>query len=67
MDRNKIIGRIAEKGFNLSSLAKRLNMPYQTLYRKINQKSEFTLTEACALSDILEIPVKDRGLFFLTR
>ena len=36
MNRAKLFGRIAEKGFNLTTLSKALKMPYQTLYRKIN-------------------------------
>lgn len=53
MNRAKLFGRIAEKGFNLTTLSKALKMPYQTLYRKINGETEFTVGEAEAVCEVL--------------
>nr|DAR29274.1 MAG TPA: LAMBDA REPRESSOR (TRIPLE MUTANT)/DNA COMPLEX-DNA COMPLEX, DOUBLE HELIX, TRANSCRIPTION-DNA.1A [Caudoviricetes sp.] len=67
MNRAKLFGRIAEKGFNLTTLSKALKMPYQTLYRKINGETEFTVGEAEAVCEVLGIPLRERAIFFLNK
>ncbi len=67
MNKAKLHGRIAEKGFNMTTLAKALKMPYPTLYRKLNGLTEFTIGEAELTCEVLEIPLEERGLFFLSR
>ncbi len=67
MNKAKLHGRMAEMGFNITTLAKALNMPYPTLYRKINGGTEFTIGEAERTCEILKIPMEERAFFFLAR
>ena len=52
----KLKGRIAEKGYNISKLAPRLNLSARALGFKISGKVEFRQGEIFKLVDLLDIP-----------
>ena len=55
VDRNKFLGKMAEKGFKQYSLAKALNISENTLSSKINGKGYFNTNEVCEICDLLQI------------
>ncbi len=65
MNKAKLEGRIAECGYNLTTFAKAINMPYATLYRKVNGDTEFTISEAIAVCNALNLPLEERTIIFL--
>lgn len=60
----KLRGRIAEKGFTLSSLADAVKMSRQTLRMKITNKIEFRASEIEAIRVVLDIPYEEIHLYF---
>lgn len=66
MNKAKLRGQMAEKGYNITTLAEALNMPYPTLYRKFSGATEFTVGEAESICDVLQIPLEKRAIFFLS-
>ena len=55
VNKNKLRGRMIEKGETYESLAKKLNITKNTLYNKANGISSFTTDEAEMICDILHI------------
>lgn len=60
---NLLRGRIAEKGYTQREVAKMIGITYQSFSEKINNKSNFKVSEIIKLCDILDISDKDRYFF----
>ncbi|MDY0213903.1 MAG: helix-turn-helix transcriptional regulator [Bacilli bacterium] len=56
---NKLKAKMIEKGYKPQDLATHLNMSVQTIYRKLNAETEFAVSEALAISELLDIDIKD--------
>lgn len=57
----KIKLKIIERGFKIGYVAKQLGITPNCLSRKLKGKSEFTISEAKKLCEILDVPV---NIFF---
>lgn len=55
LQRNKLVGRIAEAGYTQGSLAQAMKMSKNSLNSKINGKSQFNLKEIEQMCEILSI------------
>lgn len=55
MNRNLLLGKIAEAGFSQSSLAEKVGLSKNTMNAKVNGKSSFSIDEACLICDALGI------------
>lgn len=64
-NRNLLRGRIAEKGYTQREVAKMIGITYQSFSEKINNKSNFKVSEIIKLCNILDISDKD-SYFFAT-
>ena len=67
----KIKARIVELGFKQGDLVEQMKkrgieMAYTTLNQKINNTRQFTIEEAIALQDILQIPDQDFKNYFFS-
>ena len=60
---NLLRGRIAEKGYTQREVAKMIGITYQSFSEKINNKSNFKVSEIIKLCDIHDISDKDRYFF----
>ena len=60
----KLKGRIVEKGYTLSTIAKEVGISYQSMSYKVNNKREFNQTEISALCSILDIMDDQRSAYF---
>ena len=54
MDRNKLKGRIVEKGYTQQSLSEAIHMPYRTFNWKL-KNGKFGTDEIKAIMDVLDI------------
>lgn len=55
LNRNKLIGKMAERGMTQRALAEVLGCAENTLSDKLNGKREFRLDEASRICDVLDI------------
>lgn len=55
MDVNKLKGKMREKKYTQATLAKKLDITTQSLSAKLNNRSQFTLSEVVKMIDVLEI------------
>lgn len=55
MDANKLKGKIAERGLNISKVAELSGMNKSSLYRKINNYEKMTIGEAEIIKEILNL------------
>lgn len=62
---NLLRGKIAEKGYTQREIAGLIGISYQSFSDKINNKSNFKVSEIIKLCDILDISDKDRYFFAL--
>lgn len=58
--------RIGQSGYKISFIAHKLNLSYQGLLNKINNKSEFKASEIQVLSDLLSLSGNDKAAIFFT-
>ncbi|MBQ3540682.1 MAG: helix-turn-helix transcriptional regulator [Phascolarctobacterium sp.] len=62
---NKLKGKIIEKGYNVSTLSKEINMDKATFYRKLNNDSDFSIKEADRIIDVLCLDFDEvKAIFF---
>ena len=54
---NNLKAELARRGWTYEQMAILINMPAPTFYRKINKHTEFTITEAFKISNVLGHPV----------
>ena len=65
LDKNKLLGKIAECGHTQKSLAAALGIGNNTMSSKINGKSSLTIDEADLICEILHITdVEEKGRIF---
>lgn len=65
---NKLKGKITEKGYTIKTLAPELGLCETSLRRKINEKSEFTLSETLKVKNKLDLTSQDYlDIFFGTQ
>lgn len=65
-DANKIKGKIIEHGYNMESFAKAIGISRQTLTKKLNGSSEFTVSEIYKICETLNIANSEIGTYFFT-
>lgn len=63
---SKLEGRMKEKQFTQEKLAILLKISPPTLSLKLNNKSLFSQDEISQISDIIEIPKNEIGVYFFT-
>lgn len=66
-DYSKLEGRIKECGFTQSSLAKQVKISVSTFSEKLNNKYCFSMKEIDAISNALDIPKEEIGVYFFTQ
>ncbi len=66
MDANKLIYEIKSRGYSVRDVAEKIGIGYSTFYKKMNGRSEFTVSEIEAIIGFLgiETPV---GIFFANK
>lgn len=64
-DSNKLKAKIIEKGFTITSFAKKLGISKTTLSQKINNKIKFSQMDIRKISDSLELTVQEIKDIFL--
>lgn len=60
----KLKGRIREMGFTYAKVAKELGLRRESFGRKLAGKTAFSVPQAFAICDMLEIPREDMHIFF---
>lgn len=55
---------INESGLTITSIAERIGISRETLYNKMEKKSEFSASEICAMQAILGISNAERDAIF---
>lgn len=63
---SKLKGRIAEKGYTLSSLSEAVKMSRPCLRKKINGLTDFKVSEIEKVCSVLEIPHAEIDIYFFT-
>lgn len=63
-NKNKFKAKILESGYTVEKLAGQMGINAVTLYRKINEKTDFTRTEILAIKKILNLSVSDVDSIF---
>lgn len=61
---NKLKGRIAEKGYTLSSLSTAIDLSRPCLRGRINGKSDFKVSEIEKICTVLDIPRSEIDVYF---
>lgn len=65
---NKLKGKITENGYTIKTLASEVGLCETSLRRKINDKSDFTLSETLKVKDKLNLTSQDYlDIFFGTK
>lgn len=59
--------KIKTSGYKIGFLAKSMKMSRQSLYKKINNCTEFTVSEMQALSSLLKLTDKEMKQIFFTK
>lgn len=65
-DYSKLRGRMREKGLTQEEVAISSEMSPSTFSLKLNNQSNFSQDDICNLSDVLEIPHIEIGVYFFT-
>lgn len=60
----KLKGKMVEKGFNVESLASRLDIDRSTLYRKLESGEKFTIGEVQKIKTILDLSSEEASAIF---
>lgn len=63
---SKLKGRMAEKGYTLSSLSETLHMSRPSLRKRIIGTADFKASEIERLCVALDISIDDVGIYFFT-
>jgi transcriptional regulator with XRE-family HTH domain len=63
-DYSKLLGRIRERGYNQTTLAKKIGMHPSTLSEKLNNKYRFSVEEIGSIRKALDIPKSEIGVYF---
>lgn len=68
-DFSKLRGRVKEKLGSESKFASKLDISIASLSSKINNKSDFTISEISRASDkdVLDIPLNEIGIYFFSK
>lgn len=66
MNANYLKGLIFEKGYKLKDVSKILNLSYQSFFRKLYRKGNFTQEEIKKLIELLEIPDEEITKYFFS-
>ena len=65
-DTNKLMGRIVEKGYTVTSFADKVGISRQSLGKKLNGARDFTVSEIFGICEILSITRSEIGDYFFT-
>jgi len=65
MNNHKLRGKMAEKGYNISKMARELGYSYSLLYNKVLGKKTFSIKEVSKICDLLKLSQKDKLEIFL--
>lgn len=63
---NKLRGRIVEKFQSLFNFSEMLDITYEALSKKMNNKTAISQMEVVKWSELLEIPSDEIGVYFFT-
>ena len=63
IDTLMLLMRMRMKKLSQNKVAKELGMTTNTFQKKINNKSEFTISEVAKLANMLDVPI-DSSIFF---
>lgn len=63
---SKLLGRIKEYRYTQESLSKAIGINESTLNTKLNGKTYFTTKEIDKISELLNIPTEEIGVYFFT-
>lgn len=63
---NKLRGRIVEKFGTIGKLAENVDISFESISKKLNNKVAFAQQEIMVLCKLLDIPIEDIGIYFFT-
>lgn len=63
---NKLRGRMAEMGYNLTSLSEAISISRPALRKRLANTSDFRVSEIERVCDVLQIPKKDVSVYFFS-
>ena len=63
---NKLVGRIHEMGFNFSTFCKACKTTRPTMRKKVNNITEFKVSDIETICVVLAIPFSEVGDYFFT-
>lgn len=66
-DYNKLRGRIVEKFGSQSKFAEKFGISENTMSLKLNNKVRFTSNDIVKMTDLLDIPPGEVGVYFFTK
>lgn len=66
-DYSKLKGRIVEKYGSCGSFSKDLGVSRVILSKKMNNKTRFTSDDISTITELLEIPIEEIGIYFFTQ
>lgn len=65
VDLKRLNEKIEDSGMTLKSIAKKADIPYQTLWRKVNGIGEFKASDIVKVSKVLRLKASERNDIFL--
>lgn len=62
---NKLKGKIAEQGMNMTTFAKSIDLDYSSLYRRLEGQVSFTVSDVEKITKVLHLENEDiMNIFF---
>lgn len=64
---NKLRGKIAEQGMNLTTFAKSIDLDYSSLYRRLEGQVSFTVSDVEKITKVLHLENEDIVSIFFAK
>ena len=64
---NKLKGKIAEQGMNMTTFAKSIDLDYSSLYRRLEGQVSFTVSDVKKITKVLHLENEDIVNIFFAR
>ena len=64
LNKNKLRGKIVEKGYSVRTIAAEIGLNKATFYRKMNGTSDFTREEIQKIAVLLDLSVQEKEEIF---
>lgn len=64
---NKLKGKIAEQGMNMTTFAKSIDLDYSSLYRRLEGQASFTVSDIEKITKVLHLENEDIVSIFFAK